>query len=83
MRRNDIFKDSYSQLSPRQANELFGKLHIEFSGEEGMDAGGVSREWFLLLSKVLYTFRKYLTQTMPFFYHLLMEILFSLVLTPK
>jgi E3 ubiquitin-protein ligase HUWE1 len=31
---------------------MFGKLHIEFSGEEGMDAGGLTREWFLLLSKV-------------------------------
>jgi E3 ubiquitin-protein ligase HUWE1 len=33
---------------------MHGKLHIEFSGEEGMDAGGLSREWFLLLSKVFY-----------------------------
>lgn len=29
-----------------------GKLFIQFSGEEGMDAGGLTREWFLLLSKV-------------------------------
>ncbi len=32
---------------------MYGKLHIEFSNEEGMDAGGLTREWFLLLSKVL------------------------------
>jgi E3 ubiquitin-protein ligase HUWE1 len=31
---------------------MYGKLHIEFSNEEGMDAGGLTREWFLLLSKV-------------------------------
>jgi len=33
------------------ASEMKGKFSIEFAGEEGMDAGGVSREWFLLLSK--------------------------------
>ncbi len=52
VRRNEIFKDSYSQLSPRKPSEMFGKLFIEFSGEEGMDAGGLTREWFLMLSKV-------------------------------
>ncbi len=33
---------------------MFGKLNIEFSGEEGMDAGGLTREWFLLLSKEIF-----------------------------
>lgn len=28
-----------------------GKLRIEFQGEEGMDVGGLTREWFLCLSK--------------------------------
>jgi HECT-domain (ubiquitin-transferase) len=30
------------------------KLHVKFSGEEGEDAGGVSREWFSLLSKEIF-----------------------------
>ena len=33
--------------------ESRGKLHIAFNGEEGQDAGGLTREWFLLLSKEL------------------------------
>jgi E3 ubiquitin-protein ligase HUWE1 len=33
---------------------MLGKLHIEFSQEEGMDAGGLTREWFLLLSKEIF-----------------------------
>jgi E3 ubiquitin-protein ligase HUWE1 len=28
-----------------------GRLHVTFQGEEGVDAGGLSREWFLTLSK--------------------------------
>jgi E3 ubiquitin-protein ligase HUWE1 len=33
---------------------LRGKLHVEFDGEEGVDAGGVTREWFLMLSKEIF-----------------------------
>ena len=32
-------------------NESQGRLHVTFQGEEGVDAGGLSREWFLTLSK--------------------------------
>lgn len=31
-----------------------GKLKIEFQGEEGMDVGGLTREWFLSLSKEIF-----------------------------
>ena len=31
-----------------------GKLHIEFIGEEGTDVGGLTREWFLLLSREIF-----------------------------
>ena len=29
-------------------------MNIKFQGEEGADAGGVSREWFTLLSKQIF-----------------------------
>jgi hypothetical protein len=32
------------------AYELRRRLYIIFRGEEGLDYGGVAREWFLLLS---------------------------------
>ncbi len=35
IRREDIFMDSYAQLAPRSANEMKGKLHIQFTGERG------------------------------------------------
>jgi len=35
-------------------NELKGKISVEFTGEEGMDAGGLTREWYMLLSKSIF-----------------------------
>jgi E3 ubiquitin-protein ligase HUWE1 len=32
----------------------FGKLSIRFDGEEGVDAGGVTREWFQVLSRQMF-----------------------------
>ena len=31
-----------------------GKLSVRFSGEEGIDAGGVTREWFVILSREMF-----------------------------
>ncbi|CAD8063012.1 unnamed protein product [Paramecium sonneborni] len=53
-RRKDIFMDSYHRISKLKPEELKGKLIIEFNGEEGIDQGGVSKEWFLMLSKEIF-----------------------------
>ena len=34
--------------------ELKQKFIIEFDGEEGIDAGGLIREWFVILSKAVF-----------------------------
>ena len=47
-------EDSFSQINPRSIDEMRRKLKVEFSGEEGMDAGGVRREWFLELSRQVF-----------------------------
>jgi E3 ubiquitin-protein ligase HUWE1 len=54
IRRNRLMEDSFSQLQSKHVEEMRKKLHIEFSGEEGMDAGGLSREWYLELSKAVF-----------------------------
>ncbi|EGC31458.1 hypothetical protein DICPUDRAFT_39910 [Dictyostelium purpureum] len=54
VRRNHIFEDSYNQLRMRSPEELKGKLNIQFSGEEGLDAGGLLREWYLVLSREMF-----------------------------
>jgi len=48
--RSTIFEDSYHQVIRLQPNEHRKKLYITFRGEEGLDYGGVAREWFFLLS---------------------------------
>jgi len=54
IKRDRLMENSFNQLYSRNADELRRKLHIEFVGEEGMDAGGVAREWFLELSKQVF-----------------------------
>ena len=46
VRRANVFEDSFNQLRSRTPEEMRCKLSVMFSGEEGVDAGGVSREWY-------------------------------------
>ncbi|KAK5646841.1 hypothetical protein RI129_005305 [Pyrocoelia pectoralis] len=48
--RQTLFEDSFHTLMRLPAYELRRRLYIIFKGEEGLDYGGVSREWFFLLS---------------------------------
>ncbi|KAK7685350.1 hypothetical protein QCA50_011714 [Cerrena zonata] len=50
VRRNRIFEDSYDEIMKHTPDDLRRKLVIHFDGEEGLDYGGVSREFFFLLS---------------------------------
>lgn len=43
-----------NEIMTRNKTELKGKLHIQFEGEEGEDAGGLTREWFCLLSRAMF-----------------------------
>lgn len=38
----------------RRPEELRGRLVVHFQGEEGIDAGGLTREWYQLLSRVIF-----------------------------
>lgn len=53
--RDKVFHDSYRELNHRSPEELkYGKLSIRFHGEEGVDAGGVTREWFQVMSRQMF-----------------------------
>lgn len=55
VRRAHIFEDSYHQLMGRNGAEIkYGRLSIKFYDEEGIDAGGVAREWFSALSRQMF-----------------------------
>jgi len=48
--RNNIFEDSFQQIMRVNGQDLCRRLYIMFKGEEGLDYGGVAREWFFLLT---------------------------------
>jgi len=55
VRRNDVFLDSFKGLYFKSGDEIkYGKLNIRFSNEEGVDAGGVSREWFTAMARQMF-----------------------------
>ncbi|XP_062203891.1 E3 ubiquitin-protein ligase UPL1-like [Phragmites australis] len=54
VRRAYILEDSYNQLRMRSPQDLKGRLTVHFHGEEGIDAGGLTREWYQLLSRVIF-----------------------------
>ena len=54
IRRKEIFMDAYSQLHYLSPNELKGKITIEFSGERGQDVGGLTRDFFIDLSREMF-----------------------------
>ncbi|KAF4459560.1 e3 ubiquitin- ligase huwe1 [Fusarium albosuccineum] len=55
VRREQVFHDSFKSLYFKSGDEMkFGKLNIRFHGEEGVDAGGVTREWFQVLSRQMF-----------------------------
>ncbi|KAL3503633.1 hypothetical protein ACH5RR_038082, partial [Cinchona calisaya] len=54
VRRAYVLDDSYNQLRMRPTLDLKGRLNVHFQGEEGIDAGGLTREWYQLLSRVIF-----------------------------
>ncbi|KPP71474.1 E3 ubiquitin-protein ligase SMURF1-like, partial [Scleropages formosus] len=47
--RQEIFEESYRQIMKMRAKDLKKRLMVKFRGEEGLDYGGVAREWLYLL----------------------------------
>lgn len=48
--RKTLFEDSFQQIMSFNPQDLRRRLWIIIPGEEGLDYGGVAREWFFLLS---------------------------------
>ncbi|XP_033896819.2 NEDD4-like E3 ubiquitin-protein ligase WWP2 isoform X1 [Acipenser ruthenus] len=48
--RQTLFEDSFQQIMNMKAYDLRRRLYIIMRGEEGLDYGGIAREWFFLLS---------------------------------
>jgi E3 ubiquitin-protein ligase NEDD4 len=55
VRRNHIFEDSHRAIMTcKNRDHLKTRLWVKFEAEVGLDYGGVSREWFFLLSHEMF-----------------------------
>ncbi|KAI9294615.1 HECT-domain-containing protein [Neoconidiobolus thromboides FSU 785] len=54
IRRDHIFEDAFVEIMKHSPNDLKKRLMIKFDGEDGLDYGGLSREFFYLLSHEMF-----------------------------
>lgn len=55
VRRQRVFEDSFQHLQRKTGDQIkYGKLSVRFYDEEGVDAGGVTREWFQILARQMF-----------------------------
>ncbi|KXN90585.1 E3 ubiquitin-protein ligase ptr1, partial [Leucoagaricus sp. SymC.cos] len=55
VRRARVFEDSFQYLQRKTGEQIkYGKLSVRFYAEEGVDAGGVTREWFQILARQMF-----------------------------
>jgi len=54
VRRSNVFEDSFRELHRRPAEEWKNRFYIVFEGEEGQDAGGLLREWYVIISREIF-----------------------------
>ncbi|CAF0785839.1 unnamed protein product [Brachionus calyciflorus] len=54
VRRNHVFDDSFRELNRRSPDDWKHRFYIVFEGEEGQDAGGLLREWYMIISKEIF-----------------------------
>lgn len=65
VRREHVFEDSYRELHRKSAEHWKDKFYVVFEGEEGQDAGGLLREWYLIISKEIFNPMYALFRTSP------------------
>ncbi|KAL7424430.1 E3 ubiquitin-protein ligase tom1 [Cryptotrichosporon argae] len=55
IRRQYVFEDSFHALRRRSGDEIkYGKINVKFINEDGVDAGGVTREWYSVLAQQIF-----------------------------
>lgn len=54
VRRSNVFEDSFRELFRRAPEEWKNRFYIVFEEEEGQDAGGLLREWYVIISRDIF-----------------------------
>ncbi|GFO42891.1 E3 ubiquitin-protein ligase huwe1-like [Plakobranchus ocellatus] len=65
VRRSNVFEDSFRELFRRTPEEWKQRFYIVFEGEEGQDAGGLLREWYIIISHEIFNQNYALFLTSP------------------
>ncbi|XP_058499680.1 E3 ubiquitin-protein ligase HUWE1 isoform X9 [Solea solea] len=65
VRRDHVFEDSYRELHRKSPEDMKNRLYIVFEGEEGQDAGGLLREWYMIISREMFNPMYALFRTSP------------------
>lgn len=52
--RVNVFEDSFRELYRRNPEEWKNRFYIVFEDEEGQDAGGLLREWYMIISREIF-----------------------------
>ncbi|XP_078001474.1 E3 ubiquitin-protein ligase HUWE1-like [Glandiceps talaboti] len=65
IKRENVFEDSFRELHRRSADEWKNRFYIVYEGEEGQDAGGLLREWYLIISREIFNQMYALFKTSP------------------
>jgi len=63
VRREMICLDSLAALRRMPASALRRRLNVQFDGENGIDSGGLTKDWYLQLSRALRGDRHFFTST--------------------
>ena len=54
IRRDEILMDAFHQINQLSGEEMRQKMNIQFQGERGQDAGGLTRDFFIELSRQMF-----------------------------
>jgi E3 ubiquitin-protein ligase HUWE1 len=65
VKRENVFEDSFRELHRRSPEEWKNRFYIVFEGEEGQDAGGLLREWYVIISREIFNPMYALFKTSP------------------
>jgi E3 ubiquitin-protein ligase HUWE1 len=52
--RSNILSDSFGALSDIRGDAILDEIHVQFIGENGVDAGGLTRDWFTTLVNAIF-----------------------------
>ena len=53
MRRNHLVHDTFMILSRMSSSEMLKKFKIQYENEEGIDSGGLTKDWFVEIARKL------------------------------